>query len=80
MSVQVSIPEILVVAPVSNQNSQDATLAYWNYVPENERQEKCPDYLVNISDKDKGILGSWDSDFKTIPWEGENGVRDLVSE
>jgi hypothetical protein len=54
------------------------TLPFWNFVPENERTDQCPEYLLNISDKDKCILGSWDVDFKTIPWNGENGVRDLV--
>ncbi len=60
------------------EKSTPQTLAFWNFVPEDERTAQCPDYLLNMSDKDKRILGSWDADFMTIPWDGEDGARDLV--
>jgi hypothetical protein len=56
------------------------TVAFWNFVADEERTEECPEYLRSLSDKDKRILGSWDADFKTIAWDGEDGVRDLVGE
>jgi hypothetical protein len=64
--------------PMIKVNDLKDTLAYWNHVPENERTVECPPYLQGLSEKDQRILASWDSDFMEIPWDGEQGVKNLV--
>ncbi|KAM0427463.1 hypothetical protein ACHAPT_007423 [Fusarium lateritium] len=52
------------------------TLQYWNYnIPEDERTDKCPDFLQNLSAKDRSILSTPDADFYVLPWDE---VRQIV--
>jgi hypothetical protein len=51
-------------------------LSWWNFnIPINERTAECPDFLLNISEKDRRIIGSWDLDFERLSWEE---VKELI--
>jgi len=44
-------------------------LQYWNFnVPQSQRSSECPEYLLNLSDKDRRLIGSWDSDYQVQDW------------
>ena len=52
-------------------------LDYWNVnVPECERTTECPDFLRDISDKDRGIIATPDSEYTRMGWDE---VRQLAS-
>lgn len=52
-------------------------IPFWNFnVPPEERITECPDFLVNVSEKDKGIIGTWDADYERLSWEK---VKELIS-
>jgi hypothetical protein len=45
-------------------------LPYWHFnVAVAERSVECPDFLLDISEKDKRIVGTWDSDYEPQPWD-----------
>ena len=51
-------------------------LQYWNYnLPAGQRTAQCPDFLLNLSDKDRRLIGSWDCDYKVQDWAT---VQELV--
>jgi hypothetical protein len=44
-------------------------LPYWQVnVPEHLRTAKCPDFLRNITDKDRGIISTPDSEYEIDSW------------
>jgi hypothetical protein len=48
-------------------------LPYWHFnVPLQERTAECPDYLLNIDDKDKRMIGSWESNYEAKSWDEVN--------
>ncbi|UNI14883.1 hypothetical protein JDV02_001464 [Purpureocillium takamizusanense] len=52
-------------------------IPYWHYnVPEAERTPECPAFLLNLSDKDRRIVGSLDSSFSRLTWPE---VRALIT-
>lgn len=54
-----------------------APLAFWNVnVPESKRTDECPDFLANVSAKDRGILATPDADYTRQSWDE---VCDIVS-
>jgi hypothetical protein len=53
-------------------------LPFWLVnVPKDQRPSECPDFLRDISDKDKDIIGTPDEQYKVLTW---NEVRDIVGE
>jgi hypothetical protein len=53
-------------------------LPYWNVnVPLERQTAKCPDFLLNLSEKDIGILSTADEDYHRQSWPE---VQELVSE
>ncbi|CAG9938064.1 unnamed protein product [Clonostachys rosea f. rosea IK726] len=43
---------------------------YWNMnVPDKDHTEACPNYLLNLSDKDVGILSTPDSQYEIQTWD-----------
>jgi hypothetical protein len=45
-------------------------IQWFNYnVPKEQWTAKCPESLSSASEKDKGIIGSWNEDFKPMGWE-----------
>jgi len=51
-------------------------LQYWNFnLPQSQRSSECPEYLLNLSDKDRRLMGSWDSDYQIQDWAK---VQELV--
>ncbi|KAF4512570.1 hypothetical protein G6O67_001690 [Ophiocordyceps sinensis] len=43
---------------------------YWHYnVPVEEKTAECPPFLVDVSDKDRRIIGSPDAAFSLLTWE-----------
>ncbi|KAK7425634.1 hypothetical protein QQZ08_007850 [Neonectria magnoliae] len=45
-------------------------LPYWQVnVPESERPRECPGFLLDISDKDRGIISTPDSDYHVLSWD-----------
>ncbi|OZA55132.1 MAG: hypothetical protein B7X78_11025 [Sphingomonadales bacterium 39-62-4] len=52
-------------------------IPYWHYnVPEADRTPECPPFLLNLSDKDRRIVGSPDSSFTRLTWAQ---VRALIA-
>jgi len=44
-------------------------IAWWNFnIPHNERTATCPDFLLHAGEKDRGIIGSWNSDYERLSW------------
>lgn len=42
---------------------------YWNKnLREDRWTEECPDFLLGISEKNKGILSSEEADYKNLSW------------
>ncbi|KAK8138370.1 hypothetical protein PG984_001750 [Apiospora sp. TS-2023a] len=57
--------------------STDSTLPYWQVnVPEAERERECPEFLRDLSAKDRGIIGTPDDQYRTLTWAE---VRDIVA-
>lgn len=51
-------------------------LPYWQVnVPREDREEACPEYLQNLSDKDVAIIGTRDENFHAQSWDR---VADIV--
>jgi len=45
------------------------TIEWWNFnIPHDEQTVECPDFLLNSSEKDKRLIGSWDADYECMPW------------
>ncbi|KAI1640413.1 hypothetical protein F4809DRAFT_589973 [Biscogniauxia mediterranea] len=58
-------------------SSSSSNLPYWQVnVPEAERTEECPEYLVGLSPKDEGIIGTPDAEYRASTWAE---VRALVA-
>lgn len=50
--------------------SRGQDLPYWQVnVPDTLRSEECPDFLRNISDKDRKIISTPDSEYQRDSWE-----------
>ena len=46
-----------------------AALPYWLVnVPRKEWPDECPDFLRSITDKDRGIVGTPDSEYHRLSW------------
>lgn len=46
-----------------------STLPYWQVnVPESQREEKCPESIANLNEKDIGILSTPDADYRVLTW------------
>ncbi|MCJ1442929.1 MAG: hypothetical protein MMC23_003426 [Stictis urceolatum] len=57
--------------------NRTTTLPYWLVnVPPNQRPKKCPDYLRDLSDKDRFIIATRDEDFHELSW---HEVKQLVA-
>lgn len=51
-------------------NPDPQPLPFWQVnVQPDEREEECPEPLQNLSDKDVGIIGTRDEDYRVQPWE-----------
>lgn len=49
--------------------SSTETFPYWNVnVPESQQTEECPEFLRNLSEKDRGILSTPDSAYRLETW------------
>lgn len=47
----------------------EAALPFWLVnVPRSEWPERCPDFLINASDRDRGILSIPDSQYRRLSW------------
>lgn len=47
----------------------DETLPFWQVnLPPHLREAECPKYLADLSEKDKGIIGTKDEDFEYMQW------------
>ena len=47
-----------------------ATIPYWNTnLPKDQWTEECPDYLLDIYERDKVQLGIRDEDYDLMKWE-----------
>ena len=57
--------------------SAPSRLPFWQVnVPEAERTHECPEFLVGLSDKDRAIIGTPDSEYRTRTWAE---VRKMVA-
>ncbi|KAM5355858.1 hypothetical protein ACJ41O_002504 [Fusarium nematophilum] len=46
------------------------SLQYWNCnIPEGHRTSECPAYLLNLSEKDQGILSTPDAEYHISSWD-----------
>jgi hypothetical protein len=59
-------------------------LPYWHFnIPIEQRTEECPEALKYVSDKDKMLIGMWDSDYEFQTWDevkqivGKHGFLNL---
>lgn len=58
-------------------NSRSSSLPYWLVnVPREEWPDKCPEYLRNLDERDREILGTPDAEYKRMSWEE---IDELVS-
>jgi hypothetical protein len=49
--------------------SSSQQIPYWHVnVPEDEREDECPPFLVNLVEKDRIIIGTRDEDYQVDPW------------
>lgn len=49
--------------------SKAESMPYWHVnVPEAERTDECPDFLVSITDKDRGIISTPDDQYHVETW------------
>ena len=45
------------------------TIPFWRVnVPREEWEEECPDFLREVGDKDKRIIGTPDEEYKRLDW------------
>jgi hypothetical protein len=45
-------------------------LPFWHFnVPIAQRTPDCPEFLLNITEKDKNLIGMWDSGYQEISWD-----------
>ncbi|CAJ0545925.1 Ff.00g093980.m01.CDS01 [Fusarium sp. VM40] len=52
------------------------TLPFWNYnIPEDQRTDKCPEFLHNTNEKDQGILSTLDEEYHISTWDE---VREII--
>jgi hypothetical protein len=52
------------------------TLQFWNLnIPEDQRTEECPDFLLNTKPKDIGILSTPDDEYHILNWDE---VREII--
>jgi hypothetical protein len=43
---------------------------WWNFnLPHDQRTATCPDFLLNAGEKDKRLIGSWDTDYERRTWD-----------
>ena len=57
---------------------ENLIMPFWHFnVLPNERTVECPDYLQNLSEKDKSLIGKWDADYEYLSWQE---VRQIVGE
>lgn len=50
-------------------SSSTQDLPYWQMnVPEHQRTAECPDFLRSLTDKDRGIISTPDSDYEIDTW------------
>jgi hypothetical protein len=55
----------------------DEELPFWLVnVPREQWPAACPDFLRDVSEKDKRIIGTLDKEYEVLGWEE---VRDIVS-
>jgi hypothetical protein len=53
-------------------------LPFWLVnVPRDQWPSECPDFLKNISEKDRGIIGTPDESYRVLTWDQ---VREIVGE
>lgn len=53
-------------------------LPYWQVnIPVDQRTEACPDFLLNVNDKDRGIISTRQEDYALMTWPE---VRTLVAD
>jgi hypothetical protein len=51
------------------QTKTEDQLPYWLInVPEAQQPSKCPDFLLNISDRDKAMLSVSENEFHRLTW------------
>lgn len=51
-------------------------LQYWNFnLPQSQLSSECPEYLLNLNDKDRRLIESWDNDYQIQDWPK---VQELV--
>jgi N-acetyl-anhydromuramyl-L-alanine amidase AmpD len=63
---------------LSNDKSTPIAQRYWNVnVPELQWTEDCPDFLIGISEKNKGQLSIQDAEYPVKTWEE---VQELIGE
>lgn len=54
---------------------------YWNKnVPKNKWTEQCPDFLLGISEKNKGILLSEEADYHNLSWPESQELVGKISQ
>ncbi|KAI4676329.1 uncharacterized protein J4E88_007243 [Alternaria novae-zelandiae] len=52
-------------------------LPFWLVnVPRDQWPSECPDFLRNISDKDKGIIGTPDEEYRVLRWDEVRAIVD----
>ncbi|KAE9968904.1 hypothetical protein EG328_007170 [Venturia inaequalis] len=52
-------------------------ILWWNFnIPSYQQTLKCPDSLVHLSDKDRRLIGSWDSDYDRLTWDE---VKEIIA-
>lgn len=52
-------------------------LPFWNFnLSPNEWTAECPDFLRHVNDKDRRLIGRWDSDYERQSWER---VQEIIS-
>jgi hypothetical protein len=52
-------------------------LPYWlNNVPEHQRPATCPEFLLDISDRNKGMISLPEAEFHRLTWPE---VQELIS-
>lgn len=45
-------------------------IPWWNYnLPKEQWTSACPEDLQNSSEKDKGIIGSWNDEYTQMGWD-----------
>ena len=53
-------------------------IQWWNYnLPREQWTLECPEGLRDASEKDKGIIGSWEDEYRAMSWQE---VKRLIGE